>query len=125
MFDYQNKDLAIDRRVDDLLGRMTLSEKAAQTCMMRGVEYATKPDPRQHCSVEPDTGFDEARLSADFGSDGIGFIHDMYSTPAAFNRIQKYFIGNSRLGIPAIFTGEALHGISGVRGTVCVCLQQM
>ena len=121
MFDYQNKDLAIDRRVDDLLGRMTLSEKAAQTCMMRGVEYATKPDPRQHCSVEPDTGFDEVRLSADFGSDGIGFIHDMYSTPAAFNRIQKYFIGNSRLGIPAIFTGEALHGISGVRGTVFPC----
>ena len=121
MYDYQNPALEPKRRAEDLLARMTLAEKAAQTCMMRGVEYATKPDPRQHCSVEPDTDFDRDRLAADFGEDGIGFIHDMYSTPEAFNRIQRYFIEHSRLGIPAIFTGEALHGISGVRGTVFPC----
>ncbi|MBQ6240716.1 MAG: glycoside hydrolase family 3 C-terminal domain-containing protein [Firmicutes bacterium] len=118
MFDYQNPALSADARAKDLLSRMTLEEKAAQTCMMRGVEYATKPDARQHCSVEPDTAFDTARLEKDFGRDGIGFIHDMYSTPVPFNVIQRYFIENSRLGIPVIFTGEALHGISGVRGTV-------
>ena len=118
MFDYQNPALSAERRAADLLARMTLAEKAAQTCMMRGVEYATKPDPRQHCSVEEDTEFDWEKLWADFGGDGIGFIHDMYSTPVPFNKIQRYFIEHSRLGIPAIFTGEALHGISGVRGTV-------
>jgi beta-glucosidase len=118
MFDYQNPALSAERRAADLLARMTLAEKAAQTCMMRGVEYATKPDPRQHCSVEEDTEFDREKLWADFGGDGIGFIHDMYSTPVPFNKIQRYFIEHSRLGIPAIFTGEALHGISGVRGTV-------
>ncbi|MBQ5356108.1 MAG: glycoside hydrolase family 3 C-terminal domain-containing protein, partial [Clostridia bacterium] len=96
-------------------------EKAAQTCMMRGVEYATKPDGRQHCSVEPDTEFDWDKLTADFADEGIGFIHDMYSTPVPFNKIQKFFIERSRLGIPVIFTGEALHGISGVRGTVFPC----
>ena len=121
MFDYQNPALPVKERVADLLSRMTLAEKAAQTCMMRGVEYATKPDPRQHCSVEPDTEFDWDRLAADFDEDGIGFIHDMYSTPVPFNKIQKYFIEHSRLGIPVIFTGEALHGISGVRGTVFPC----
>ena len=121
MFDYQNPALSVQERVADLLSRMTLAEKAAQTCMMRGVEYATKPDPRQHCSVEPDTEFDWDRLAADFDEDGIGFIHDMYSTPVPFNKIQKYFIEHSRLGIPVIFTGEALHGISGVRGTVFPC----
>ena len=118
MFDYQNPALSAERRAADLLARMTLAEKAAQTCMMRGVEYATKPDPRQHCSVEEDTEFDWEKLWADFGGDGIGFIHDMYSTPVPFNKIQRYFIEHSRLGIPVIFTGEALHGISGVRGTV-------
>ena len=121
MFDYRNPSLPAERRAADLLARMTLAEKAAQTCMMRGVEYATKPDARQHCSVEPDTDFDRDRLKADFDADGIGFIHDMYSTPAAFNKIQRYFVENSRLGIPVIFTGEALHGISGVRGTVFPC----
>ena len=118
MFDYQNPALSADIRAMDLLRRMTLEEKAAQTCMMRGVEYATKPDARQHCSVEPDTAFDTVRLETDFGGDGIGFVHDMYSTPVPFNRIQRYFLKHSRLGIPVIFTGEALHGISGVRGTV-------
>ena len=121
MADYKNPALSAERRAADLLARMTLEEKAAQTCMMRGVEYATKPDPRQHCSVEPDTDFEWDRLKADFDADGIGFIHDMYSTPGAFNKIQRYFIENSRLGIPVIFTGEALHAISGVRGTVFPC----
>lgn len=118
MFDYQNPRLPVDRRVADLLGRMTLEEKAAQTCMMRGVEYATKPSPKHNCAVEDDTEFDEGKLRQDFGNDGIGFIHDMYSVPQSFNKIQKYVVEHSRLGIPAIFTGEALHGISGLRGTV-------
>ena len=118
MFDYQNPGLPVHLRVADLLSRMSLEEKAAQTCMMRGVEYATKPDPKQNCSVEPDTEFMEAKLLEVFGTDGMGFIHDMYSTPEAFNKIQKHFVTHSRWGIPAIFTGEALHGISGVRGTV-------
>ncbi|MBP3646512.1 MAG: glycoside hydrolase family 3 C-terminal domain-containing protein [Clostridia bacterium] len=118
MFIYQDASLPIEQRVADLVSRMSLEEKAAQTCMMRGVEYATKPCAKHGCSVEPDTAFDEERLIKDFGKDGMGFIHDMYSTPEAFNRIQRYFIEHSRWGIPAIFTGEALHGISGIRGTI-------
>ena len=118
MFDYQNASLPIDVRAADLVSRMSLEEKAAQTCMMRGVEYATRPAAKHGCSVEPDTEFDTERLMQDFGEDGMGFIHDMYSTPAAFNKIQRHFIEHSRWGIPVIFTGEALHGISGIRGTV-------
>ena len=62
MFDYQNPALSVEKRVADLLSRMSLEEKAAQTCMMRGVEYATRPDPKQNCSVEPDTEFDSEKL---------------------------------------------------------------
>ena len=118
MLDYQNPSLPVAQRVADLLSRMTLEEKAAQTCMMRGVEYASIPSQKQNCSVEPETEFDEEALARDFAADGVGFIHDMYSLPVAFNRIQKFFVEKSRLGIPAIFTGEALHGISGTRGSV-------
>ena len=118
MFDYQNPKLPVEKRVADLLGRMTLEEKAAQTCMLRGVEYATKPSLKHNCSVEDDTDFDEEKLLGDFGTDGFGFVHDMYSVPACFNKIQKFFVEKSRLGIPVIFTGEALHGIGGTRGTV-------
>ena len=118
MFDYQNPKLSIQQRVEDLLSHMTLEEKAAQTCMLRGVEYATKPSLKHNCSVEVDTDFDETKLLQDFGMDGFGFVHDMYATPVAFNKIQKYFMEHSRLGIPVIFTSEALHGVSGLRGTI-------
>ena len=117
MLPYQNPKLDIETRVKDLLSRMTLEEKVAQTTMIRGVEYASRPDPRQHCSVLPDTEFDEGKLSRDIPY-GIGYVHDMYSLPEAQNRIQKYFVEKTRLGIPVAFTGEALHGISGVRGTI-------
>ena len=115
---YKNPDLPIKERVEDLLSRMTVEEKAAQTDMLSGVEYATKPSPIHNCSVEPDTEYDTEKLKADYGDTSIGFVHDNYSTPKAMNRIQKYFIENSRLGIPVLFTGEALHGIGGTRGTV-------
>ena len=72
MFDYQNPSLSVDKRVADLLSRMSLEEKAAQTCMMRGVEYATKPDPKQNCSVEPDTEFETDKLLEVFGKDHSG-----------------------------------------------------
>ena len=45
-----------------LIAQMTLEEKAAQTCMLRGVEYATKPSAKHNCSVEVDTDFDEEAL---------------------------------------------------------------
>ncbi len=115
---YKNPDLPIKERVEDLLSRMTVEEKAAQTDMLSGVDFATKPSPIHNCSVEPDTEYNVEKLKEEFGTSGIGFVHDNYSTPEAMNRIQKYFIENSRLGIPVIFTGEALHGISGTRGTV-------
>ena len=90
MFDYKNPKLPIQQRITDLLSRMTLEEKAAQTCMLRGVEYATKPSKKHNCSVEEDTDFDEEKLLQDFGRDGFGFVHDMYATPTAFNKIIQF-----------------------------------
>lgn len=84
---YKDASLPINERIEDLLPRMTLGEKVAQMCMMRGVEYAKKPSPKHPCCVESDTEFDTERLFGTFGTDGIGFVHDMYSTPETFNRM--------------------------------------
>ncbi len=113
--------MSVEERIQALLKEMTVEEKAAQTCMARGVGYATKPSARHMCCVDEDTDFDYEKLKADFGEDGVGFVHDMYSTPAAFNKIQKHFVENTRLGIPVIFTAEALHGVNGLRGTIFPC----
>lgn len=117
---YKNPKAPIDVRVNDLLERMTLEEKAAQ--------LQTIWQERQ--ALETDTGvFIEAKASAILGL-GIGQVArpaenkgptTMNKTPLATvaftNAIQKWLIDNTRLGIPAIFHEEALHGHAGRNAT--------
>ncbi len=114
---YKNPELTPKERAEDLLGRMTLREKIAQLDMKFGSKYCTEIEENDNCSVKETSDYDWDRLKADF-PDGLGYLHDNYSVPAVMNKLQKFFIENSRLGIPVIFTGEALHGICGTRGTV-------
>ena len=114
---YKNPAYSPEERAEDLLSRMTLREKIAQLDMKFGNNYCTEKDPNDSCSVLPTTDYDWERLKADF-PDGLGYLHDNYSVPSVMNKLQKFFIENSRLGIPVIFTGEALHGICGTRSTI-------
>ena len=112
MFPYQDAKRPIEERVADLLSRMTDEEKVAQMDMIRGVELATQVHPAHFCSVDPDSDYHWDRVDASIGEKGIGFVHDVYSSARVLNLLQKYFVEKTRLGIPCIFTGEALHGIS-------------
>lgn len=114
---YKNPEYSPEERAEDLLSRMTLREKIAQLDMKFGNNYCTEKDPVDSCSVAPTTDYDWDRLKSDF-PDGLGYLHDNYSVPSVMNKLQKFFIENSRLGIPVIFTGEALHGICGTRSTI-------
>lgn len=118
---YKDPNLTPEERADDLLLQMTIEEKAAQMDMISGVSFATIKSALHHCSVEPDSDYDWDKLKELFGDRGVGYVHDNYSVPAVINKVQRFFIENSRLGIPCIFTGEALHGISGTRGTIFPC----
>lgn len=109
---YKNPALSPAERAKDLLGRMTLEEKAAQMDMIRGVELATKIHEAHFCAVDENSDFYWDKVERSLGTKGIGFVHDVYSVPAVLNKLQKYFVEKTRLGIPCIFTGEALHGIS-------------
>ena len=109
--DYKNASLSPEERAKSLLSIMTLEEKVAQMDIIRGVEFSTKPHKLYHCAVEIDSEINEEKLNETLGSRGIGFIHDCYSHPVLFNKLQKYMIEKTRLGIPCMFTGEALHGI--------------
>ena len=109
--DYKNPALSAEQRALALLSIMTLEEKVAQIDIIRGVEFSTKPHKLYHCAIEPDSEVDYEKFEATVGKKGIGFIHDAYTEPKVFNKFQKYLVENTRLGIPCIFTGEALHGI--------------
>ena len=104
--------MSVSSRVEALLAKMTLEEKVAQTDMIRGVTLATRVHPMNHCAVREDSDFYWDRVDRWIGPRGIGFVHDVYSIPKVLNRLQRYFVEKTRLGIPCIFTGEALHGVS-------------
>ncbi len=112
MFPYQDSKLSVSERVSDLLARMTDEEKVAQMDMIRGVELAKITHPAHFCSVDPRSDYDWEHVDETIGSRGMGFVHDVYSDAHVLNLLQKYFVEKTRLGIPCIFTGEALHGIS-------------
>lgn len=109
---YQDATLAVEQRVADLLGRMTLEEKAAQmTCVWRE-KPATLVDDRGR--------FDAAKARAAFGhGNGVGQIGRPSDAGPGLgareqaeltNAIQRFFLEESRLGIPVIFHEECLHG---------------
>jgi len=110
--DYKNKTLPVDERVQDLLSRMTVEEKIKQLDMYRGWDLS--PMGQTHEA----TVYNETLIAKTLGNYSIGSIHDFYPAFASLsNKVQKYIIENSRLGIPVMFIEEGLHGYSGKGST--------
>ena len=116
---YRNPALSAEKRVKDLLSRMTLAEKAAQMLCI----WQKKPQTL----VDADGNFDLAKAKQSFkDGHGLGQVgrpsdagkglgpRQMAETT---NAIQKFFIENTRLGIPVVFHEECLHGHAAVGGT--------
>lgn len=109
---YKNPRLSVEQRVDDLLSRMTLEEKIAQlTCL-----WANRPQKNPQTDFASDRGDFSPEKAAQVMKYGIGQIARQREQKgprdgAVFaNAVQKWLIDNTRLGIPAIFHDEILHG---------------
>jgi beta-glucosidase len=116
---YRNPALSAEKRVRDLLARMTLEEKAAQMLCI----WQKKPQTL----VDADGNFDLEKAKQAF-KDGRGMGQVGRPSDAGkglnarkmaetTNAIQKFFLENTRLGIPVIFHEECLHGHAAVDGT--------
>ncbi|HEX4067985.1 MAG TPA: glycoside hydrolase family 3 N-terminal domain-containing protein [Acidobacteriaceae bacterium] len=116
---YKNPGLPSARRVKDLLSRMTLEEKAAQMlCVWQ--EKAQK-------LVDEKGEFDLAKARKSFRDRrGLGQVgrpsdagggRNARQMAELTNAIQKFFLENSRLGIPVMFHEECLHGHAAPDGT--------
>ena len=109
-FPYRNKNLPIDQRVSDLLSRMTLEEKFWQLFMIPGDLDNAKPNQYKN-------GIFGFQVSAGAKGDAAGQLLSYNTKENAqlvakkINSIQKYFVEQSRLGIPIIAFDEALHGL--------------
>lgn len=123
---HKDKNLSAEKRTKDLLSRMTLEEKAAQMMCV----WQQKKDTL----LDDDGDFDAKKAAKSFAhGNGIGQVgrpNDAGAVPTEpwkgkdardhaelTNAIQKFFIENSRLGIPVIFHEECLHGLAAVGAT--------
>lgn len=120
---YLNSTPPIHERVADLLSRMTLAEKIAQmTCLW---------NHRHEKLLDAAGDFDPDKARQHFGhGQGIGQIgrpsdaaggSKPGKAPRAsaeiVNTMQRWFIENTRLGIPVLFHDECLHGHVAVGAT--------
>jgi beta-glucosidase len=113
--EYQRTGVPLEVRINDLLGRMTLEEKVRQLDLYSGATaLVSKHLDDTHAA--PDAVFQPDKAKDLFGTLGVGAIHDLYPTPEQSNAIQQWVIAHDRLGIPALFIEEGLHGFD--KGTV-------
>ena len=112
---YKQADASIESRIDDLLRQMTLEEKARQLDMYSGARYIVESHTDDTHATR-DAAFLPEKAQRLWGDLGVGSIHDLNPTPEQANNIQKWVIAHNRLGIPALFIEEGLHGFD--TGTV-------
>ena len=109
---YKDAALPVSKRVQDLLGRMTIEEKTAQLMGLwnGGVE-----------DFKPEIFDDPAKMKEIFGK-GCNSVHPapfgIKDTVRMRNKIQKYLVEETRLGIPAVFVDEGQHGMMRPEATV-------
>jgi len=89
---YLDPNQPVDRRVEDLLGRMTLEEKIGQMCQYSGFSERFESLVR------------EGRVGSFLNAIGAENT----------NKVQRIALEHSRLGIPLIFGLDVIHGFSTV-----------
>jgi beta-glucosidase len=116
---YKNPRLSVDERVADLLSRMTLDEKVAQLTAL----WIKKPQVRPFQGFDADRGELSVEQAQVLMRHGIGQLSrqrerkDPRESALFANSVQKFLVENTRLGIPAIFHDEVLHGHMAQKGT--------
>lgn len=116
---YRNSGLPAPKRVKDLLSRMSLEEKAAQMMCVWQQKAETLLDadgnldlPKAKAAFRKKHGLGQVGRPSDAGKG-----KDARGMAELTNAIQKFFIENSRLGIPVMFHEECLHGHAAIGGT--------
>lgn len=115
---YEDSTQPIEKRVADLISQMNVNEKTAQCATLYGYGRVLKDElPTQ-------------RWDTCVWKDGIANIDEQlnglvetewdypYSRHAeAINKIQRWFIEDTRLGIPVDFSNEGIHGLNHTKAT--------
>lgn len=123
MLPYQNPVIPVERRINDLVSRMTLPEKIGQLNMPCGY-FSELGVTAQEKQVES-RKFAQGNLLDGIGPGGGFFTlpnHALQEGPAQqatfFNELQKIALEKTRLKIPLLQTEEGTHGLMCSGGTI-------
>ena len=125
---YEDPSAPIDARIDDLLGQMgqmNMDEKTCQMVTLYGYKRVLKddlPTPEWKQSLWKDgIGAIDEHLNG-FQQWGLPPSDNENVWPAsrhawALNEVQRFFVEETRLGIPVDFTNEGIRGVESYRAT--------
>ena len=122
---YEDPSAPIDSRIEDLLNQMTMEEKTCQMVTLYGYKRVLKddlPTPEWKTSLWKDgIGAIDEHLNG-FQQWGLPPSDNPNVWPAsrhawALNEVQRFFVEETRLGIPVDFTNEGIRGVESYRAT--------
>lgn len=113
---YEDSKAPIDRRVENLLAQMNLEEKTCQTATLYGykrvlTDELPTPDWKNQIWKDGIANIDEHLNGWGPGSKSI-YATDIQKHVWAMNEVQRFFVEETRLGIPVDFTNEGLRGVA-------------
>lgn len=113
----------IQTRIESLISRMTIDEKIGQLCCPFGWPSYIKASPTSSPHINPTFKADSGTLWATLRADPwtqktVETGLSPKESAAMLNRLQRYAIDSTRLGIPLLFAEEAPHGQMAVGTTV-------
>ncbi|MDR1417214.1 MAG: glycoside hydrolase family 3 C-terminal domain-containing protein [Prevotellaceae bacterium] len=118
---YEDSKASVDARIDDLLRQMTMDEKTAQMATLYGSGRVLKdalPTPEWKNEIWKD-----GIGNIDEEHNGLGSFKSQYAYPfskhvQAIQTIQRWFVEETRLGIPVDFTNEGIRGLNHYQATL-------
>lgn len=116
---YEDPAQSIEKRIEDLLSQMTIEEKTCQMVTLYGYGRVAKdelPTPGWKDELWKDGlgNIDEASNGV-FKDAQFKYPYDKHVW--ALNEIQRFFVEQTRLGIPVEFTNEGIRGLNHYKST--------
>lgn len=119
---YEDPSKPVEARVDDLVKRMTVDEKTCQLATLYGWKAVLKdqlPTKGWKNEIWKDgiANIDEQLNGKWGGKNESPYFWPPSKHAAAINEIQRFFVEQTRLGIPVDFTNEGIRGCASFAGT--------
>jgi beta-glucosidase len=120
---YEDPKQPIDARVKNLLEQMTVDEKSCQLATLYGFGRVLKdslPTAQWKTAIWKD-GI--ANIDEELNGVGSGYkrayslIFPFSNHAKAINKTQRWFVDDTRLGIPVDFSNEGIHGLNHTKAT--------